>query len=217
MAALKIYGSPFSPFVARVLMAANAKGVKYVVSIPEGGVKGPLHLKLNPFGKVPVMEDGNFSLYESSVIVDYIDAKVKTKPLVPKSAKAAAPLRLIAAVTGEYVQNAGLKIFRHWRTKSDDATALAAAQAELASSLDVLEKLLVKGKYAGGARFSIADCYVGPALWFCVAAAAQVGVKDIFGKRKKLKSYFASIQKDKIAKPVFAGMAERLQSLIAGA
>jgi glutathione S-transferase len=214
--ALTIYGSPFSPFVARVALAAEAKGMKYTIAMPEGGMKGPEHLRLNPFGKVPVLVDGGFSLYESGVIVEYLDAKGKTKPLVPKSAKAAAPLRLIAAVAGEYVQSPGLKIFRHWRSKSADAKALEDAKAELAKGLDVLEKVLVKGKFAGGSRFSIADVFAAPALWFSVNAAAHAGLGDVIGARRKLKSYFAAIQKDKTAKPVLDAMAARLKQMLAG-
>ncbi len=213
MAKLKIYGSPFSPYVARVVFAAAAKGIKHDVCMPEGGMKGPEHLRLNPFGKIPVIVDGNFSLYESAVIVEYLDAKQKPKPLVPKSAKAAAPLRLIAAIAGEYVQAPGLNLFRHWRSKSADTTVIEQNQAALAKGLDVLDKVLVKGKYAGGANFSIADVFAAPAIWFAVESAKLNGIADPIGGRKKLKSYFAALHKDKIAKPIFAAMAARLEQI----
>ena len=213
MAKLKIYGSPFSPFVARVVFAATAKGIKHEVAMPPGGMKISEHLGLNPFGKIPVIQDGNFSLYESAVIVEYLDGKQKSKPLVPKSAKAAAPLRLIAAVAGEYVQSAGLDLFRHWRSKSTDANVAQQAHTALAKGLDVLEKVMLKGKYAGGAKFSIADVFAAPAMWFAVQAATLNGIPDVLGGRKRLKSYFASIQKDKMAKPIFAAMTARLEQL----
>ncbi len=213
MAKLKIYGSPFSPFVASVVFAAAAKGLKYDVAMPPGGMKSPEHLGLNPFGKIPVIQDGNYSLYESTVIVEYLDGKYKPKPLVPKSAKAAAPLRLIAAVAGEYVQTAGLDLFRHWRSKSTDANVAQQAHASLVKGLDVLEKVMPKGKYAGGAKFSIADVFAAPALWFAVQSAALNGIPDMIGGRKRLKNYFASIQKDKVAKPIFTAMTARLEQL----
>ena len=59
----------------------------------------------------------------------------------------------------------------------------------------------------------IADVFAAPALWFSVHSAALNGIPDAIGGRKRLKSYFASIQKDKIAKPIFAAMTERLAQI----
>ena len=214
--AMTIYGSPLSPFVARVAMTANFKGMKYAFALPKDGLKSADFLAMNPFGKIPVLKDGKTVLYESAVIVEYLEAKSKAKKIVPKSAKAGAAARLVAAVAGEYVQNAGLKIFRHWRAKSDDAKALADADTELTKALDVLETILQKGKYAGGTKFTIADVFAAPAIFFAVNACAQAGLGDPLKGRKKLKKYWAGIQKDKTAKPTLLAMSERLKTMIAG-
>ena len=214
---MTIYGLAFSPYVARVALAASAKGMKYKITMPEGGMKTPEMLKLNPFGKMPVLIDGATSLYESGVIIEYLDARGKAKPLIPKGAKAAAAARLIAAVAAEYVQGAGLKIFRYWRNKTNDANLLEEIKAEIAKGLDVLEQVMARGKYAGGSRFSIADTYVIPALYFAVEAGAQAGVADMLGKRKKLKAYWKSIRKDKSIQPALAGMDNRFQQMVAEA
>jgi glutathione S-transferase len=214
--ALTVYGSPLSPFVARVALAATAKGMKYSLEMPKDGIKTPDFLAMNPFGKIPVLKDGKTVLYESAVIVEYLEAKGKTKRLVPKGAKAAASVRLIAAVAGEYVQAAGLKLFRHWRSKSTDDKALEDAKAELAKYLDVFEKVIDKGKYAAGSKFSLADVYAIPALFFAVHAGAQVGVENALGGRKRLKKYWAAIQKDKTAKAVVQAMSDRLKTLLSG-
>ena len=124
---------------------------------------------------------------------------------------------LIAAIAAEYVQGAGLKIFRYWRNKTNDPKLLEEIKAELARGLDVLEKVLARGKYAGGSRFSIADTYVVPALYFAVEAGAQAGVADMLGKRKKLKAYWKGIRKDKTAQPALEGMNTRFQQMIAEA
>src|SRR5438874_2305389 len=108
--ALTIYGNPFSPFVARVLLAATIKGLRYKIVTPaDGGAAIPEVLKLNPFGKVPVLTDGRTRLFESGVIVEYLDAKSKRAPLVPRAAKAMAAVRLTGAIAAEYVQPPAVK------------------------------------------------------------------------------------------------------------
>ena len=91
---MDIYGSILSPFVARCILAARFKGIKHTFSMPKDGIKSPAFLKLNPLGKMPAMKDGKLTLFESSVIAEYINGKSKKKPLVPSAAKAAAKVRL---------------------------------------------------------------------------------------------------------------------------
>src|SRR4051812_18689658 len=91
---ITIYGRLLSPFCARVALAARAKGFAYQLKLPEGGLKSSEYLKINPLGKVPAIKDGTATLYESGVIVDYLDAKSRAKKLLPPSAKAGA-IRLV--------------------------------------------------------------------------------------------------------------------------
>ncbi|TAL04598.1 MAG: glutathione S-transferase family protein, partial [Rhodospirillaceae bacterium] len=109
--AMTLYGSQLSPYVARVALAARFKGMKYTLAPPPGGLKSPEFLKINPLGKIPVLKDGATLICESAVIVEYLEAKGKTKKLVPKSAKAAAVARQVGAVATEYVQTVVRKFF----------------------------------------------------------------------------------------------------------
>lgn len=93
-----IYGSPLSPFVARVILACHHKGLAHEVVMPKGGLKTPEFLALNPFGKVQTVKDGAMTLYESSVIVPYLDGNYPKKNVIPASAAAAGKARLIATV-----------------------------------------------------------------------------------------------------------------------
>ena len=109
---MNIYGSILSPYVARCVLAARFKGVKHTLSMLKDGSKSPAYLKINPLGKVPAMKDGKLVLFESTVIVEYLNAKSKTNPLVPTNAKAAAKVRQIAAIFSEYVQPPIIAILR---------------------------------------------------------------------------------------------------------
>lgn len=214
MPAITVYGSVLSPFVARVLLACDYKGLETVVTMPKDGIKSPEYLKLNPFGKIPAIKDGSVVLYESAVIVDYLDTKYKKKKLVPASAKAMAQTRLIAAIAAEYVQGAGLKFFRFKRANQNNQEDIDATKAELAKGLDVLEKVITKKKFAAGASPTVADCFVVPALFFAVHAGALFGVSDTLEGRPKLSAYWKRAQKDKVAGKVLEGMRERMKQLL---
>jgi len=216
MAAITVYGSVLSPFVARVLLACGYKGLATELSMPKDGIKSPEFLKLNPFGKIPTIKDGGLVLYESTVIVDYIEAKYKKKKLLPAAAKAMGQTRLIATVAAEYVQPAGLKFFRMKRANQSTPAEIEATTADLTKGLDVLEKLLSGKKFAAGPSVSIADCFVIPALFFAVHASALFGVSDAIGSRKKMRAYWNAVHKDKVAGKILQGMSDRMKQLLAG-
>jgi len=209
-----LYGGSLSPFVARVALAARFKGMKYVLTAPPGGSKSPEYLSMNPLGKVPALKDGATIICESAVIVEYLEAKGKTKKLVPKSAKAAAIARQIGAVAGEYIQGAARKLLPFLREPVENPQAVEDRVAELGKYLDILEKMMPKGKYAAGSRFSIADVYVAPTLFFVLLVTGQLRLTDPIASRPKLKKYLATMQKDKTAGGILRGMAAEWRRLM---
>ncbi|KAJ7564246.1 hypothetical protein O6H91_02G009200 [Diphasiastrum complanatum] len=78
MAQFKVIGVPLSPFTQRVLVVLNEKGADYVLQQIDrlgNAQKKPEHLALQPFGQIPVIQDGEFTLFESRAIVRYIAEK----------------------------------------------------------------------------------------------------------------------------------------------
>jgi glutathione S-transferase len=211
---MEIYGSILSPYVCRVALAARFKGIKHTLSMPKDGIKSPAFLKMNPLGKMPTMKDGPLVLFESGVIVEYLEAKSKARRLVPAAAKAAAKARLIAALFAEYVQGPTLALFRQRDPATRDQALVDAKLAEIAKALDTVEAQMGKPFAAG--KFSIADCYAVPALFFLNAVLPQFGVADPLGGRPRLAAYAAKLQKDKLTRGALAEMGEALKSFRAG-
>ena len=198
---MKIFGSALSPFVARVILACEYKGLDYSLIMPNGGMKTPEFLAMNPFGKMPTVKDGSTIVYESNVILPYLDDKNPKKKIIPASAAAAGKARLIATVSETYVQEPALDLFRQivGRAPKDKAAAKKAL-AEMEFGLDILNGYIKPGPCATGKSFTIADCYVIPALLFATAAGPVFGLKDPLRGRPNVKKYLAAIKKHSAAK-----------------
>jgi len=85
--AIKLYDAVPSSNSDRVKIALNEKGLAYdrvTLNLAERDQKKPEFLRLNPYGKVPVIEDGGNVLFESCIINEYLDEKYPDPPLMPK-------------------------------------------------------------------------------------------------------------------------------------
>jgi glutathione S-transferase len=204
---MKIYGAILSPYACRVLLALRHKGIAHEVIMPEGGLKSPELLALNPIGKIPVMKDGATVLPESSVIVEYIDAKYPKKKIIPSAPKTAGQARLIATISELYVQNPTSALFRQRDPKTRDKALVKEKLAELEQGLTVLGHYLANaGPWAAGKKFTIADCYALPALFFVQLAIPGFGEKDPLANHKVVKKYWNRLKRDPMTKQVIKEM-----------
>ena len=85
---LKIHGAKGSTCTQRVLTTLYEKNVPYefvAINFSVGDHKSEKHMQLHPFGKVPVLDDDGFILFESRAIAKYIAAKYASQgtPLLP--------------------------------------------------------------------------------------------------------------------------------------
>lgn len=98
MAAIKLYDFPSSPNCQRVKVVLAEKQLAYdivPVDLRKKEQKNPEFLRLNPYGKVPVLTDGGTVLYESCIINDYLEEKYPEPALMPKDPAHRARLRIL--------------------------------------------------------------------------------------------------------------------------
>jgi glutathione S-transferase len=79
---LTLYGFPFSTCTQRVLAVLLEKDLPYElveVNLFKGDQKSEAHLARQPFGKIPVLEDDGFFVFESRAISKYLAKKFATK------------------------------------------------------------------------------------------------------------------------------------------
>ena len=92
---MKLYFLGASPNSFNVLVAAEELGVrleKIPVNVFKGENKTPEFLKLNPNGKLPVLVDGDSTLWESNAITQYLAEQVSGNALFPKDVRTRADI-----------------------------------------------------------------------------------------------------------------------------
>src|SRR5579863_6993736 len=97
---MKLYSGPLSLFSRKAEIALNEKGIAFErIMVPFSQAHGysPKHaavLAANPKGQVPVLVDGDLSLFDSTVIFEYLEDAYPSPPLYPADAKTRARCRL---------------------------------------------------------------------------------------------------------------------------
>ena len=85
-----IYGATMSPFVRKALAFAAEKGIAVTSQQTGLGSVDLGCLAASPFRKMPALSDGDFTVADSSAIVQYLDAQTANPALIPTEAKARA-------------------------------------------------------------------------------------------------------------------------------
>lgn len=167
MALTFFYGSG-SPYSWRVFLALEHKKADYeprLLSFSEGEHRKPEFLAVNPRHKVPAIQDGDFSLYESSAMLEYLEERFPEGPrLFPGNLRERALIRRRISEADSYLGSANHVLVRELFRKSDPATRDRDAIEKAASTIkDELERL--EASFSGpflGPELSAADFTVYP-------------------------------------------------------
>jgi glutathione S-transferase len=163
---IKLYDFKGSPNCQRVRVVLAEKNLPYEtvpVDLRAQAQKTPDYLKLNPYGKVPVLTDDDTVLYESCIINEYLDEKYSTPPLMPADPAKKAKARILidyglTHLEGQYQK---LRMETMKDEKEQNKESIAAAQTELRRLLQRLETEIGDQPYLVG-DFSLADAALIP-------------------------------------------------------
>ena len=174
MSEIVVYGVPGSPFLRAVQMGLEEKRVAYrLQAMTPGEHKTEAYLKKHPFGRVPLFEHGDFTLYETQAILRYIDGEFPEPPLEPTDHRAAAHMNQIIGINDWYFfpKVAAVIVFqrivgpRLLGTATDQA-AIDAAMPMAHVCIAELNRLLGTQPFFAGDSLSIADLMLAPQLDF---------------------------------------------------
>ncbi len=147
---MKLYSGPLSLFARKVEIALGEKDLAYErVMVPFTQAAGyqPKHpdvLAANPKGQVPVLIDGDLTLFDSTLIFEYLEDAYPTPPLFPVGAAARARCRMIELAADEIL----LPLVRALMFRNAPAAPDPARQALLVTEAARAERA-IEDYYAG--------------------------------------------------------------------
>ena len=158
---LACYSDPADHYSHRVRIVLAEKGVSAEIISVEVGRHPPKLIEVNPYGSLPTLVDRDLALWESTVVMEYLDERYPHPPLLPVYPVARANSRLLIH-----------RIQRDWcalvdlildsRTKEP---ARVQARKELRESLTGVSALFADKPFFLSDEQSLVDCCLLPILW----------------------------------------------------
>jgi glutathione S-transferase len=175
---MKLIGSLNSPYVRKVRIVMAEKRLDYQLEIEDVWASDHI-LESNPLGKVPclVMEGGE-AVFDSRVIVEYVDTLSPVGRLIPERGRERAEVRTWEAL-GDGVLDAAVlaRLEKNWGGRSDgqrSQTWIDRQMKKIDASLAAMSKGLGDKPFCSGIHFSLSDVAVGCALGYLDYRFSQI-------------------------------------------
>lgn len=164
---MKLFGVPGSPYARKVRIVLAEKNIPHDYIVARGSAPDSPVPPLNPLGKVPtlVRDDGR-GLYDSPVIVEYLDAFGSGPKLIPEDFESRIEVKRWEAL-GDGIAEATVNIHHERREPADKQRPpawFAKHQLKIDRGLAAMEQTLGTNEYCFGGRFTLADIAAGYAL-----------------------------------------------------
>lgn len=204
---MKVYGALLSPYVRKVCLVAEEKGIDYDLVMTGPNSADPEFVAASPFGKIPAIADGNYRLADSTAIVSYLEAKHPQNPLLPAEPQARGRAVWFDEFADTVLGTSGLKIVfnrlvgpKLLKIGGDEAIALQ-GEAELPRILAYLDSAAPETGWLLGDAFTLADISVASML----ITMGAVGHGPNSETHPRTAAWFARVRE----RPAFQRIAER--------
>ena len=158
---IRLYDFPQSPYCQKVRLVLAEKDLSYektFVDLLKNEQKSPDFLRLNPYGKVPVLIDDGEAIYDSTVINEYLDDEYPHPPLMPVASGERARVRMFEDFADNSFTAQGGLLAAELRKPAEqvDQERVQRYRADLVRVLEFLERQLDGKDFVAG-DFSLAD------------------------------------------------------------
>lgn len=166
---MKLFGTAGSPFARKVRIVLAEKQIAHEYVVARGSAPDSPVPQFNPLAKVPtlVLDDGR-PIYDSPVIVEYLDASGSGPRLLPDALDERIEVKRWEAL-GDGIAEATVAIHHEYREPAEKQRSPAwfeKQRLKIDRGLDVMENALGAGEYCCGSRFTLADIAAGYALGY---------------------------------------------------
>jgi glutathione S-transferase len=190
---MKLYDYPDCPYCQKVRVVLAEKDLSYEtvpVDLRKNEQKAPEFLRLNPYGKVPVLEDEEIVIYESTIINEYLEDEYPLPNLMPEESAGRARVRMLEDYGDNiFLPQTGLVLAELARAEGErDGDKLARYKQGITRSLEWLNSSL-EGREFLVSDFSMADIAFIPG----VMILANMGI-DVDPRWKNLIGWIARLR-----------------------
>jgi RNA polymerase-associated protein len=157
---MTLYSSPVSFHSHRTRLVLAEKNINIDIVDVEGGKLPEDLVDLNPYHSVPTLVDRDLVLYDSRVIIEYLDERFPHPPLMPVDPVTRAQFRL-----------ALYRVERDWYGLADelqqavDRKHATRVRKQLEDSITASADVFGAKRYFLSDEFSLVDCSIAPILW----------------------------------------------------
>lgn len=212
----ELHGYQYSVYawVARFALHEKSVGYKWVEVNPFADDLSAGYLTLHPFGRVPTLVDGDFTLFETSAITRYVDEAFDGPALQPPALHARARVNQIMSIVDSYVYWPLVRqVFSHgvMGPRIGRPSDLSEYQQGLAAApriLRALDRVADDGSFLVGDTLTLADIHLAPMMSYFTAANDGF---DLLEQHESLHTWWTAIS----LRPAFADTKPKLPDPLA--
>jgi len=197
---IRLLGSPTSPYVRKVRIVMAEKRIDYQMEVEDVWSPGSRIAESNPLGKVPclIMEDGG-AVFDSRVIVEYLDGVTPVSKLIPPSGRERAEVRTWEALADGMLDAAILVRLELTQRPPEQQSAkwIERQQGKMSAGLEAMSRGLAEKPWCNGHFYTLADIAVGCALGYLDFRFGHIRWRDSY-------SNLARLHEKLMARPSFA-------------
>ena len=213
---MKVFGFALSPFVRKVYLVAAEKGLAIEPAAANPRNPSPEFAAASPFRKIPALQDGDFTLADSTAIATYFDALCPEPPITPGDARARGRAIWFEEFADTIVAPAGGKlVFNRFVAPKvlgipGDEAAAEQGVRDLEPILAWLEAEVPDSGWLAGAGFSIGDIAVASVM----RSLAYVTTSPDPARHPRTAAWYARVCARPAWQQVAAGESKALASFV---
>jgi glutathione S-transferase len=196
--ALELYWGSGSPYSWRVQLALEYKRLAYESHLLQFSMqehKSPQMLRMNPRGRVPVLKDGDFVVFESLACLLYLDRRCPEPPIFGRTPEEAGTIMRVICEYQAYAEHHLMQIVSavFFENTDEHAEEVTRAMHIVAGEARTIEGRLSNSEWLVGEQVSAADMVVFPGIMLLLRAMEKREAGDLRSRFLPLETTYPSI------------------------
>lgn len=207
---MKLYNLPYSHHSSKIHIVLLEKKLAFELMDVSGLPKTQFSGTYNPNGQVPFLEDGQFAMGESAVILEYLDDMYPVPAMVPRHAVNRAEARWLVRFHDSELAPVLSHIFGELNSDAKNEERLSALGESLQTTLDEVEQRINPQPYWQNDSFGMVDASYAMSLWYSHWLSEQLGSPMDSTRYPKLNAWSDELANRASCATVFDGCMQAL-------